>query len=855
MGYGLRYYKEIPQQGGGCIRLEIYKKGSTAAAMEIGAVLRTLALEVQGQQDDIDAPIVKTSLTMSFVDAYDLENGKKNGFWEEFYSPDAVMWKIIVLAKDAKENAFREVWGGYVTPDSFSESLTYRGDVTIIARDNIGHLQDFPFDAEGDADGMISLYDLINAGWEKIESPMQLDWAAAEMWLQTDGVSARDTLLNVSAFADKNWYEVLDNVLYSYGAVMRYVGDSIVHICPLRYLPNQGFASMEIVPRNEPVFSAGAERELIPAAKRIEENVGYELESSYSLPQVKPLDYTGDIYTYRCKIDGVKINDQAFGREEHDAPVWAISNRGRGWGNTPASSLFFNIDAYEIGYFSERRGLTDEIRRYMYIAANNVDDRSVKYTQAITCADLCLRIKFGTPVCLNSSNKIEQKTIFSLKSIRYTIAMVQNGITQYYTEGGSWSNTAKELTATFDPLQDITEWETFIGMDEYTDNAILTLNILKIEYAQKSNSGGAVGLYACIQDIAFCVPETSSLRASNSVNTNYNEGNNVTFSREPQIAPAYDKVALPAFIKNGIFYRSGDAILPARSWSWTGGIPQQMAVYNHLQVLAYYAKPFNLISGTILNADITRAAAVYVWKGAEHILLSGRYNFLTGQIEGAMLREFYRYDDLWGDLQGTIPAVDEGSRSNVEGGAAGATNASTYTSTTSVNIGMTGSGGGASTLHDLTDVNVEDAAVGSILYFNGTEWIDKNLQSLLTDFVRNEDLAKMWRIENGRLVTDMNVLGKGSIFAMGELGGGAAGAESGTGTGTGIGGYRVFTYQQSQPSEKWEITHRLGKMPNVKVIDSTGALVHGSVVYDKNDILNKLTISFEGGFSGTAYLD
>ena len=280
-----------------------------------------------------------------------------------------------------------------------------------------------------------------------------------------------------------------------------------------------------------------------------------------------------------------------------------------------------------------------------------------------------------------------------------------------------------------------------------------------------------------------------------------------------------------------------------------------MAVYNHLQVLAYYAKPFNLISGTILNADITRAAAVYVWKGAEHILLSGRYNFLTGQIEGAMLREFYRYDDLWGDLQGTIPAVDEGSRSNVEGGAAGATNASTYTSTTSVNIGMTGSGGGASTLHDLTDVNVEDAAVGSILYFNGTEWIDKNLQSLLTDFVRNEDLAKMWRIENGRLVTDMNVLGKGSIFAMGELGGGAAGAESGTGTGTGIGGYRVFTYQQSQPSEKWEITHRLGKMPNVKVIDSTGALVHGSVVYDKNDILNKLTISFEGGFSGTAYLD
>ena len=833
MGYGLRYYKEIPQQGGGCIRLEIYKKGSTAAAMEIGAVLRTLALEVQGQQDDIDAPIVKTSLTMSFVDAYDLENGKKNGFWEEFYSPDAVMWKIIVLAKDAKENAFREVWGGYVTPDSFSESLTYRGDVTIIARDNIGHLQDFPFDAEGDADGMISLYDLINAGWEKIESPMQLDWAAAEMWLQTDGVSARDTLLNVSAFADKNWYEVVDNVLYSYGAVMRYVGDSIVHICPLRYLPNQGFASMEIVPRNEPVFSAGAERELIPAAKRIEERAEYELESLV-FEKLPNSAYTGEIERFQIEGNSVDL----------DGIAYSVSKKtsGDGW-CCPHLSMFFDASQYEF-YDNE-----DADKAYNFLVCNEYGGEGVftygryaEYSRSFYSKSVLFEMRFGQPYAFTQAGQLRQW--YALENVTIAVIAEKNGVTSFLQQDGTWATDSAAIVLPADNLS------LAIPISDFNGGVLLKIQIHHIK-----TTGAAKSVANYIPLYNASLSPLDAMRESNSVNTNYNEGNNVTFSREPKIAPAYDVVALPAFIKNGIFYRSGDAILPARSWSWTGGIPQQMAVYNHLQVLAYYAKPFNLISGTILNADITRAAAVYVWKGAEHILLSGRYNFLTGQIEGAMLREFYRYDDLWGDLQGTIPAVDEGSRSNVEGGAAGATNASTYTSTTSVNIGMTGSGGGASTLHDLTDVNVEDAAVGSILYFNGTEWIDKNLQSLLTDFVRNEDLAKMWRIENGRLVTDMNVLGKGSIFAMGELGGGAAGAESGTGTGTGIGGYRVFTYQQSQPSEKWEITHRLGKMPNVKVIDSTGALVHGSVVYDKNDILNKLTISFEGGFSGTAYLD
>ena len=65
----------------------------------------------------------------------------------------------------------------------------------------------------------------------------------------------------------------------------------------------------------------------------------------------------------------------------------------------------------------------------------------------------------------------------------------------------------------------------------------------------------------------------------------------------------------------------------------------------------------------------------------------------------------------------------------------------------------------------------------------------------------------------------------------------------------------MYKHNQAQSSKTWTINHNLGKMPNVKVIDSQGELVFGTVVYDKDDLLNKLTITFGGAFAGTAYLD
>ena len=753
MAYALRYYKELTHADGTVIRLEIHKKDSTTAAVEIGAVVQRLSLEIQGQQDDIDSPIQKTSLHMTFVDASDIENGQKNGFWEEFYTPDALMWKVILKAKDAKETSFRTIWGGYVTPDSFSEDLVYRGSVSITARDNIGHMQDFPFDAEGDADGMISLYNLVESGWEKIQSPMMLEWrgeADSTMWLECDGVSAMFTLMNVSMFEGMDWYKAIETALASYGVVMRYVGNNIVKMSSLRSMPYQGAENIEDLIRIEPHFITGAQRELVPAVKRIEESVDYELEN-ISVPLVKTSDFSGEIVL--------------LGNAPYTAPAWVLKNTssGEGWSNPiPSKTLFFNPSAYmveEVPYLPAFEETKDAVYNTMYLLCG--PEGHAEYSRRVNPADTTVKMRFGKPVFLVYDDTLGSALYNRLLEVDYQIQISYNGITQYLQENGEWGTAVHDFQAK-DTESGLAEVSQFIPLSQLDGPAVLHVIITRL-----SVDGGMLEeMYIALHGLDFTIGESTPCLEKNTVNTIYNADNNVILSRDPEIGPAYNIVALPGFIKNGIFYRSGDAILPAKKWSWGSGSEQQMAVWNHLQLLSYYAKPNNLISGTIVNADITRAKAIYMWHGAEHILVSGIYNFLNGHIESAMLREFARYEDMWSEVAGAdMPDTEQDSRSNVEGGASGGGASSTYSSTTNVNIGGTGGGGGtgASNLNDLNDVDTAGVVAQSVLYYNGTAWVDMSLPSLLSGYAKKGTTLADYGITNAYTkseidakVTDIN---------------------------------------------------------------------------------------------------
>jgi hypothetical protein len=62
----------------------------------------------------------------------------------------------------------------------------------------------------------------------------------------------------------------------------------------------------------------------------------------------------------------------------------------------------------------------------------------------------------------------------------------------------------------------------------------------------------------------------------------------------------------------------------------------------------------------------------------------------------------------------------------------------------------------------------------------------------------------------------------------------------------------MYKHVQSIPSAEWRIIHQLGKMPNVKIVDSNTEQCYGDVFYESTDIV---VIKFGGEFSGTAYLD
>ena len=662
MSYALRYYKDIPQENGNTYRLEIYRKDSTESAVEIGSVLRSLNLEIQGQQDDVDTPIVKTSLTMSFVDAYDVEDGKKNGNWEEFYTASSTEWKVLLKEKYSYSDLYNDVWGGYITPDSFSEDLTYHGSVTIIARDNIGHLQDFPFDAVGNVDGTIDLYDILSVAWGKIESPMTLDWFGdggnnsnnVTHWLKCEGVHLYNARMNLSFFEGMNCYEAVEKALYSLGCVLRFIGRNRVQVCPLRDMVNHGYYSRDYFGQVEPIFVLGAKRELAPACKMVEEVAKYEIEEDVPQPQVKADDFTGVAVQYRCKVEG-----ETYGRVEHNAPVWVIKQSAfaEGWNNVSSDTLFFDISKYETGYFTNYRGKDEEMRRSMYIAANNVDEREVRFYRDINVSNFAVRIKFGVPISIRSS-KLEQQSVFALNSITYSVIVTIGENKYHYAGGGEWKGYEQKLLASFDSSAEENEFKVDVRMNEDILTAMgengsqsgVEFVIHKIEYVQTGYASNWVGLYACIQEFAFCVDEAASLMKSNTIKTVYNEGNNVVLNRKPDLAPAHDSVFLPAIIKNGIFVDSLKGKIPAKEWAFDDGVVAELPVHIHKQILCYYSKPNNVISGSIVNAQgYARNPCNWIWKGKEHILMSGSLNLLNGHIDGAVLREFVRYEDMWND--------------------------------------------------------------------------------------------------------------------------------------------------------------------------------------------------------------
>ena len=77
--------------------------------------------------------------------------------------------------------------------------------------------------------------------------------------------------------------------------------------------------------------------------------------------------------------------------------------------------------------------------------------------------------------------------------------------------------------------------------------------------------------------------------------------------------------------------------------------------------------------------------------------------------------------------------------------------------------------------------------------------------------------------------------------------------DSGWGTPTDLVGSQELGYVHIQEvaSATWSITHGLGFVPNITVVDTAGTVVEGSYNYPNS---NTVVLTFVGAFSGRAYL-
>lgn len=648
MKYFLLYERNQVLRNGDEVRLELHKAypddfSLYPVAREIGDVLAGLHLDIEGGMDDIDAPIVKTSLTFSVVDAPDKDTTTiKAGNWEEFYTTSATGWKVVLLGKRSDEQEWMTLWSGFVTPDSYTETLQYHGVVTITARDNIGHLQDFDFDAKGNAEGMITPLELLTQAWEKAQIPMMLEYRGAadsNIWPQTGGVDAIYTYINVSLFEGKTWYDAVSETLYSLGLVLRYGGMNKMLVCPLRRMPYQGLEYMEDLRAVTPRFTAYGTRELVPAVREIAEEVSYDVTDGAEQPLVKYADFTGE--KSPCIVNAKDLWGEVTQKTIYVNP---IANTGEiGWGNIPSSTLFFNPSTYNNALLDKKAA-----EEQMFLATNTVD-KMVWFGKTMQMETITLRIERGITIksdSIGSVGNITDALFFEAISLRSVIKRTAGGIEEYY-DGKTWETSYKEIDLQFDESGVI---EKTIQM-ENLGSGLLQLFIIRVDVDWKLGypGGFATGAFLGIKSLSFSLPQTRSLMERNKVTTKYDEANNVRVTRNPELGPAYDEVAFPALIKNGIFRKEGGIYAPTTDWVWSyeGGDAVQLAVLVHQQMLCYHSKPNNVLTGDIVNADMLDPRVIWTWKGAEHLLLSGSYNYLTSRIEGATLREFTRYEDMW----------------------------------------------------------------------------------------------------------------------------------------------------------------------------------------------------------------
>ena len=689
--YGLKYTAEFQNSRKWFYRLRVYQRDYSGTSKTMGD-LCGCALEIQGNMGSIVSPIVKTQLRFSLVDSYDKTDTAqiKYGDWQEFFTPDATLYKV-VLSEAETGSSYTDIWAGYITPDSWQESLDYRGAITITARDNIGHLKDFPFKAEGrvtpDANGLIALTNIFLGAMDVIEFPMTMSldtngthegstYAPYEIQSQ-DGVKLRYAYVNAALFEGMNWYDVLEQTLEAVGFTFRYTGRGMCRIGYLRNMPrlNNAFDPTE----TQELEFYGGTLELDPAVKRIEEEQDYKEDGEVSFELLEGLQYAATT-TYRCKTDGNTLpGGGVVYVPEHDADKNNVSNGGQtGW---LSGSGMLDPSLYEADVFVKRAEGEDGWRNYAFIASNQVLNGSspvASYSFKTRTSAMKITVRF-TPNAMTINNngtdvgKMDGAAHYALSKIQYYV-IYSDGTTTRYWNGGTWVSGSYINSKDYDAQNGYaTDLEIETGECTEISSGTLTITFGQIVY--KMWSEGGYGCYARVAEIKAEINSTTTLK-SNKITTINNDNYNVLFTRKPlfgTLSREMSYVKPENYLAGLFFYRtvgSYPELLPymMKFDDQTDDYLVPFPVLIHQQILCYYYGAARVLTGSC--AAVTDAITgrghydfgkLATYKGRNYLFQGGTLDLFSGIINSACFREYIDYDELW---DGTPPSYSEDVKYN-----------------------------------------------------------------------------------------------------------------------------------------------------------------------------------------------
>lgn len=683
--YGLKYYKtfrSMQAAGSDTFRLEIWQKGLEASykALEIGD-WQGVSLEIDGDDDPV-VPIQKTILTFSMVDSADRPDtgSVKYGDWQEFYTPDSTLYKVLVRNGEAGA----AIWTGYVTPDSWQESLGYRGTVTVTARDNIGHLQDFEFDLEPDDSGTATVRAVINAAMAKIEFPMTCD-----MMLDTidgsdySGISYDETNLasfrvNTSMFSGKTWQEALESVLSSLGLCLRYVGGNHFVLTYLRYLPLLGTQGRPALSEQPVAFVSEGTRTLSPAYRKLITAVDYKSESEVDFSPMEGIDLSGS-QTYDFRVRNTSVGDSDPGEFRYlDGTGTYASNTNssaRGW---QSAGAFFDAGGYSAPA-SQGYGAISvlDADSTVLLAANR---KSGAFTQTYGFGTVHTPSgKISVKIDRNMYGVDETKKIVAavssyIASVSYVIKYVAGGVS-YYWNGGKWTKTLTVLTADYTEGIETLEFD-FSKQNENQQelspdgDLYLAFDGIVFKTGFFGNADyrlrGYAGIYMGVKGISLQMPESEGLLDSDTVTTVNDEAFNVICSEDRDLGflSREARWQTPGNYVNAFYYRNDDRVVVPVGYvmGWDGeSRTEPFPAILHRQMLMYHHSPMQLLEGDCMSADGHRWEfdRTITYKGTRFLLQGGTYDFVTGVMSGARLRGFEFYDDLWAETY-TVRLTDAG---------------------------------------------------------------------------------------------------------------------------------------------------------------------------------------------------